>query len=380
MWLSFKIKSFAASAPISEEEKTRLQHYIIFMILGIPTMSVFGVTNLFNGKAIISVFAFTTAFGLIAGLMLLKNIKNGYWVYRTNAFLYVCLVGYMITVGGDDGSKSLWSYTIPLICCFLFGSKEGGIWSSVVLLIAMVNFTQENLLPIEIYNYSPNFQIRFIITYIFCTIISMWLESSRHFYLKQSEMIRSNLIEEQTKLKSEIESRKILEKELLTITRIDTLTGVLNRGAFFSAAEKEWDKQARKSKALSFAILDIDHFKTINDQFGHPAGDDVLIQITQSCINSLRSFDIFGRIGGEEFALIISETEINETKDILERLRLNIENTNVEYDGKIISCTISIGLHTAIPPNENLNQMYKKADLALYQAKNSGRNKISLPP
>jgi len=378
MWLSFKIKSFAASAPISEEEKTRLQHYIIFMILGIPTMFVFGVTNFFNGKTIIFAFAFTTALALIVGLVLLKNIKNGYWVYRTNALLYVFLVGYMITVGGDDGSKALWSYTIPLICCFLFGSKEGGIWSSVVLLIAMVNFTQENLLPIEIYNYSPNFQIRFIITYIFCTIISMWLESSRHFYLKQSEMIRANLIEEQAKLKSEIESRKILEKELLTITRIDTLTGVLNRGAFFSAAEKEWDKHARKSKALSFAILDIDHFKTINDQFGHPVGDDVLIQITQCCINSLRSFDIFGRIGGEEFALIISETEINETKDILERLRLNIENTNIEYDGKIISCTISIGLCTVIPPNENLTQMYKKSDYALYQAKNSGRNKINV--
>jgi len=92
IWLYSKIKSFAASAPVSLDEKIRLQHYIIFMILGIPTMCIFGVYNLLKGNNLIFVFAIGAAFGLIAGLALLKKIKKGYWVYRTNALLYVCLV------------------------------------------------------------------------------------------------------------------------------------------------------------------------------------------------------------------------------------------------------------------------------------------------
>jgi len=380
IWLYSKIKSFAASAPVSLDEKIRLQHYIIFMILGIPTMCIFGVYNLLKGNNLIFVFAIAAAFGLIAGLALLKKIKKGYWVYRTNALLYVCLVSYMILIGGDDASKALWAYTIPLICCFLFGTKEGGVWSSLVITIAMVIFSRSTIFSIEVHNYSPSFQVRFIITYVFCTIISMWLEYSRNFYLKQSEENGADLIKKHTKLKEEIEYRKKLEKELITIARIDTLTRILNRGAFFSAAQKEWDKHARSSKPLSFAVLDIDHFKAINDQFGHPVGDDVIINVTRSCIASIRSFDIFGRIGGEEFALLFSETELEAIKGILERLRLAVESTSVEYEGKLITCTISIGLYTDTPPSDTLTEMYKKADCALYQAKNSGRNKICIYP
>ncbi|MCJ8318603.1 MAG: GGDEF domain-containing protein [Colwellia sp.] len=374
-WINSKIKTFAASAPVSLEEKIRLQHYIIFMILGIPTMCIFGVSNLLKGNNLIFVFAIASAFGLIAGLALLRKIKKGYWVYRSNALLFVCLISYMIIIGGDDGSKALWAYTIPLICCFLFGTKEGGMWSSLVMVIAIFTFSQSTIFSIEVHNYPPSFQVRFIITYVFCTIISMWLEHSRNFFLKQSEASGADLIKKHTKLKEEIKYRKKLEKELITIARIDKLTGILNRGAFFSTAEKEWAKHARNSKPLSFAVLDIDHFKTINDQFGHPAGDDVLINITRCCINSIRSFDMFGRIGGEEFALLFAETELDVIKSVLERLRLAVESTSVEYEGKLITCTISIGLYTVIPPNETLTEMYKKADCALYQAKNSGRNK-----
>lgn len=379
-WFDTKIKAFADSAPISQDEKTRFQHYIIFMMLGLPTMLVFGVDNLLNGNNLIFVFCLVTAFGLFTGLVILKNIKNSSWVYRIIALLFVCLVNYMIIIGGDDGSKALWSYIVPLFCCFLFGAKEGVIWSSIVLVMSIFTFTQSSIFSIEVYSYSPSFQLRFIITYVFCTIISMWLEHSRNFFLKQSEAISADLIKEHAKLLEEIELRKKLEKELITISRIDTLTGILNRGAFFTAAEKEWDKHARSSRPLSFAVLDVDHFKAINDQYGHPVGDDVLINITKCCINSIRSFDMFGRIGGEEFALLFTETELEDTKTVLERLKLAVESTSVEYEGELITCTISIGLYTVIPPSETLTEIYKKADMALYQAKRSGRNKICLYP
>jgi len=246
------------------------------------------------------------------------------------------------------------------------------------MLIAIFSFTQSTMFSIEIHDYSPSFKLRLILTFVFCTIISMWFEYSRNFFLKQSGENKADLIKQHTHLKEEIEYRKKLEKELITTANIDTLTGTLNRGAFFSAAEKEWDKHSRNSRPLSLAVLDIDHFKTINDQFCHPAGDDVLIKITRCCIDNIPSFDIFGRIGGEEFAVLLVETAPEDRKPALERLRLAVESTSVEFEGKLITCTISIGLYTAIPPSETLTQMYKKADAAMYQAKNSGRNKTCI--
>ena len=215
--LDTKIKAFADSAPISQDEKTRFQHYVIFMMLGLPTMLVFGVDNLLNGNNLIFVFCLVTAFGLFTGLVILKNIKNSSWVYRIIALLFVGLVNYMIIIGGDDGSKALWSYILPLFCCFIFGVKEGAIWSSIVLIMAIFTFTQSSIFSIEIYSYSPSFQLRFIITYVFCTIISMWLEHSRKFFLKQSEAISADLIKEHAKLLEEIEHRKKLEKELIIL-------------------------------------------------------------------------------------------------------------------------------------------------------------------
>ena len=90
--LDTKIKAFADSAPISQDEKTRFQHYVIFMMLGLPTMLVFGVDNLLNGNNLIFVFCLVTAFGLFTGLVILKNIKNSSWVYRIIALLFVGLV------------------------------------------------------------------------------------------------------------------------------------------------------------------------------------------------------------------------------------------------------------------------------------------------
>jgi len=374
--LHTKIIEFSASVEVSEQEKIRIQHYIIFMLLGIPTMLIFGLVNLFQANHFIFAFTLVAACCLMIGGLALKQVKNVNLIYRVNTFIYVSLVGSMIIIGGTGGSKALWAYVVPLICCFLFGKKEGGMWSMVVLIIAIFAFSQTNILSIEVYNYSASFKVRFIITYVFCTIISIWLENSRHYFLEKSEAISADLKKEHIKLKAEIEYRKELEQELIMIARIDPLTGILNRGAFFSTAEKHWNKHVRSAQPLSLAILDIDHFKAVNDQFGHPAGDDVLIKLTQCCANSIRSFDVFGRIGGEEFGLLFAETDLTEAELILERLRLSIESTQIEYQGQYISCTISIGLFCIIPPDEVLTVMYKNADFALYQAKNSGRNKI----
>jgi len=376
IWFNEKFDRFTASAPISQEEKTRLQHYMIFMFLGIPTMLSFGVINLIQRQFLVSIFAFSTVVGLIFGLFLLKNMRNGEWIYRCNALLYLCLICYMIAIGGEDGSKLLWSYTLPLICCFLLGTREGGIWSSFVVVFAFFSFNHPEAFVNDGYAYSSSFKIRFLITYIFCSIISMWLESSRHFFLDKSKAVSAELVKEHTKLKEEIEFRKSLEQELKRIARIDPLTGILNRGAFFLAAEKEWNKHVRNSKTMSFAVLDIDHFKIINDKYGHPAGDQMLINVVHSCVNSIRGFDIFGRIGGEEFAMLFTETDLAEAKMVLERLRENVENTIVEYEGEKLRCTISIGLYCVIPPSDVISGIFKKADLALYQAKVSGRNKV----
>ena len=123
-WLHAKISEFSASAQVSEQEKIRIQHYIIFILLGIPTMLIFGLYNLFIANNFIFIFTLVAAFGLMIGGLLLKHVKNVNLVYRVNTFIFVSLVGYMIIIGGTDGSKVLWAYVVPLICCFLFGKNS----------------------------------------------------------------------------------------------------------------------------------------------------------------------------------------------------------------------------------------------------------------
>jgi len=165
---------------------------------------------------------------------------------------------------------------------------------------------------------------------------------------------------------------------LQAVSRIDHLTQLYNRGYWEHRLEEEFLRSLRTEQPCSLIMFDIDHFKNINDEFGHQAGDEIIRVTADQVRHKIRATDIPGRYGGEEFGIILIDTMANDAKVMAERLRKSIESLVVEYDGEEITFTISLGVSQIQPGTSNYNQWLEITDQALYQAKNSGRNQSAV--
>jgi diguanylate cyclase (GGDEF)-like protein/PAS domain S-box-containing protein len=171
---------------------------------------------------------------------------------------------------------------------------------------------------------------------------------------------------------------KRLEDQLRTLATIDALTGIFNRRHFFERAEEEWARAERYRHPLSLLLFDIDHFKSINDRCGHPAGDEVLRQTAETVKAALRRSDLFGRIGGEEFAVLLPESGLEQSLATAERVRQAVAGRRFEVSAAVLSCTVSIGLAERGAAGDSLDALMQRADEALYTAKREGRNEIRI--
>jgi diguanylate cyclase (GGDEF)-like protein/PAS domain S-box-containing protein len=175
----------------------------------------------------------------------------------------------------------------------------------------------------------------------------------------------------------DITERKLFELELKRQARIDHLTGVNNRRHFMGQAELELSRAIRYNKPLSLYMLDIDFFKKVNDSYGHKIGDLVLIKLAEVCRQTLREVDIIGRFGGEEFVILLPETDLVEATEVAERLKESIAKSKVPLEsGLPLHFTVSIGVTSLVSKDENLDVLLNLADKALYQAKEQGRNRV----
>lgn len=174
-----------------------------------------------------------------------------------------------------------------------------------------------------------------------------------------------------------VEERNQLEIALEKKANIDFLTGVHSRGYFMEQAETELARAKRYDAHLSVFMLDIDHFKQINDSHGHKSGDAVLRKMAEVCQKTLRAVDIIGRVGGEEFAIMLPETDRVEAIEVAERLRSAIAEAKVPVEsGLPLRFTVSIGVASIFTKEDNVDVLLNHADKALYEAKNSGRNRV----
>ncbi len=182
----------------------------------------------------------------------------------------------------------------------------------------------------------------------------------------------------------DITERKNLERRLQRMATHDDLTSIPNRRFILDHLDLALMRYRRKGQALSVMLLDLDHFKRINDTYGHKAGDGVLRRFAEVVEAQRREIDLFGRLGGEEFLLILEDADAGEASGVAERIRHAIEETLFDLgDGRIGRFTVSIGVATAEKRDRRVGDLLERADRALYAAKDAGRNRVcvkGLPP
>jgi diguanylate cyclase (GGDEF)-like protein len=162
---------------------------------------------------------------------------------------------------------------------------------------------------------------------------------------------------------------------IFNMANLDALTGAYNKRYFDEAFRKEVEKGAREGRPFALLLFDIDFFKKINDTYGHPAGDAVLTEVAEVVRGIARPSDLFGRVGGEEFALACPETPLDNARDLAELVRASIQEHEFAFETQRIPVTSSVGVGELLS-TESADDFYKRCDAFLYEAKRSGRNRV----
>jgi two-component system, cell cycle response regulator len=178
----------------------------------------------------------------------------------------------------------------------------------------------------------------------------------------------------QQRLAEQVNELKAARDHLARVASTDVLTEVYSRRGWFEIAAAEFSRSRRYERAVSLLIVDLDHFKRVNDTFGHDAGDRLLQTFAAMLRLECRQSDVVGRIGGEEFAVLLPETSLRAAQRIATRLAAACRAMNVQTAGGEVSCTCSIGVSDLRPDDFTIDEVMRRADVALYEAKRAGRD------
>jgi diguanylate cyclase (GGDEF)-like protein len=165
-------------------------------------------------------------------------------------------------------------------------------------------------------------------------------------------------------------------EEIYRLMTVDALTQVFNRRYFNEALEREFNRSRRYGRALSLIAFDIDHFKAVNDTYGHLAGDNLLRQIATAVKTRLRREDVFARTGGEEFGVLLPEVALDGAVATAEKVRQIVASTPLKHEREVIACTVSLGVASLGADDASGEELYRRADERLYEAKQGGRNRV----
>ena len=211
--------------------------------------------------------------------------------------------------------------------------------------------------------------------------IRNYAKSGREYWLDVSILALRNEAGEVTHfvaIERDVTEQKELEHKLETLSRTDPLTGLLNRRSLEDFLAKEYSRFKRHGTKFSALMLDVDHFKSINDQYGHSTGDGVLKMLADSCTGKLRRHDVMARYGGEEFCVILPYTDAEHAAMLAEKLRTAIFAKALNVGDSAVRVTASIGVSEVQASDKNPGDILERADAALYEAKQSGRDRVCL--
>lgn len=325
----------------------------------------FFVYDLFIGRYHTAMILISATIVVLICIYVIERKASPNLIYNISNVIFFVLFLYLIHTSQDIPERLLWSYTFPIATIAVRGLKIGLIWSLafIVAAVGQIFFFLSD-------TYSSLFLATFIIIYLIIVLIVYWIEFYKNrFY---TELKSQNI-----KLKKEISRRMELEGKLIKMSQIDSLTNLLNQKFFWSYVQREIDKSKRYNASVFMAIIDIDNFKQINDTFGHLVGDSVIKTIVGIIHEQTRKTDIAGRIGGDEFAILLLNIDEKTAYEKMEKLRSTIYKTSVEsIEDKKMS--ISVGMAKYTTDLEDSEALFKKADIALYRAKANGRNQIMI--
>jgi hypothetical protein len=197
--ISWQLAALVESLPLDSEEKTRLRHFMAFLLLGVPTMLVFGIYNCWKSNWVLAGVIFAMALSLMFAWSLLKRLRSGIWLYRLNALFFGGMLLFMAVLGGDNGSKSLWLFTFPLVAFFLLSTIEGLAWT-VVLFLGMACVFWRPWPGLPTHHYQGQFTSRFAAVYFIISVLAFWFEYLRQHYRQGMEVEHQRLQAERSAL------------------------------------------------------------------------------------------------------------------------------------------------------------------------------------
>lgn len=339
---------------IGEEAERICRMTILINLLAVVMCTFFAITSKMNGNPLHAAILFLTT-GLVV-INILAFIKLGRMTpfILNTCFLFLVFCGYLQISGGVEKTGILWHYVYPIMVFYVAGIHMGSICSATLILMEVFLFAFDDLFSFQA-QYAPLFKSRFIATMVTMSLIGAMLEYSR--------------------FKNQGRLRRLAEK-FQEASQKDGLTGLANRRAIDDKLADEVTRSERTKKDFSVLLCDIDFFKRINDQHGHAIGDMALKHFARCLEKNLRGYDIPSRWGGEEFLVLLPETDLPKAASLAERIRLMVEKSPfLAENGKTIKMTISIGVGSW-GECRDINDLVLKVDTRLYAAKHGGRNRV----
>ncbi len=351
-----------------EEERRRLLFGSVAGVGGVMLV-VFGVYHLVTGPRVEGVVNIAMAGILTACVLILRRTDDGRWLYRAAIVLFGCLFVFFGTLG-DHGHRALWALTYPAFALFVAGRRIGGALSLLLLVAWVLIFTVAG--PwIGAVSYPDGFAYRFVAAYLTILSLAFFTEQVVRKYSEAQERHRLRLREVNRELAAS-------EARMRDMALADALTGIQNRRGIHAYAEQLAERSRRGDGELSVALLDIDRFKSINDRFGHAAGDHVLRECVARVQACLRPYDQVGRWGGEEFLLVFHDADPVRVGAVVERVRRAVSARPVVYQDRAIDVTVSVGVAGSRGQDVALEALVGAADEALYRAKRGGRDRVEV--
>ncbi len=324
----------------------------LFSLVGMSITFLMGLLSLFGPNNTLSIVLFiASAIYLIAFFSANKlEIKIGSMLVIYSLYL---LMFYLIFSGGVEQTGPLWIFIVAPVSVYVLGLRNGLINLLIFLTVICIII----LLPqhiIEHAQYSNSYTLRLILSFVTLSFLSALYEFSRMQSYRNALEISAQFQE---------------------LAMRDPLTKLANRRNAAAVLKQEKARVIRNNEPLSVLLCDLDHFKAVNDKFGHNGGDMVLVELSALFTQHVREQDCVARWGGEEFLIILPQTSAEHASIIAEKIRSNVEQHTVNFSSQQINVTISIGI-SQLSEDQNIDELINTADKCLYQAKTLGRNRV----